>query len=46
MYEIRKHMSQLYDLPKDNPTPCAPRVDYLLERDWFMCPPSGYDVRL
>ena len=45
MYEIRKHLSQLYDLPKDNPTALARRVDYLLERDRFMCPPRGYDVR-
>ena len=45
MYEIRKHISQLYDLPKDNPTALARRVDYLLERDRFMCPPRGYDVR-
>ena len=45
MYEIRKHMSQLYDLLKDNPTALARRVDYLLERDRFMCPPRGYDVR-
>ena len=32
-------------LPKDNPTALARRVDYLLERDRFMCPPRGYDVR-
>ena len=40
-----KHISQLYDLPKDNHTALARRVDYLLERDRFMCPPYGYDVR-
>ena len=44
MYEIRKHISQLYDLPKDNPTTLARRGDYLLERDRFMCLPRGYDV--
>ena len=45
MYEIRKYISQLYDRPKDNPTALARRVDYLLERDMFMCPPRGDDVR-
>ena len=45
MYKIRKHIFQLYDLPKDNPTALAPRVDYLHERDKLMCPPRGYDIR-
>ena len=45
MYEIRKHISPPYDLPKDNPTALALWVDYLLERDRFMCPPRRYDVR-
>ena len=44
MYEIRKHILRFYDLPKDNPTALSRRVDYLLERDRFMCPPHGYDV--
>ena len=45
MYEIRNHISQLYDLTKDNPTALARQVDCLLERDRFMCPPRGDDVR-
>ena len=38
MYEIRQHISRLYDLQKDNPTALTRRVDYLLEGDRFMCP--------
>ena len=45
MYEIRKHIFQLYDQPKDNPTALARWVDYLLEGDRIMCPPHGYDLR-
>ena len=33
----------MYDLPED-PRAIARRVDYLLERDRFMCSPRGYEV--
>jgi len=36
-------MGRYYDLPRD-PTAIAPNVDYLLERDRFMCSPRGYEV--
>ena len=46
MYDIRKHISQLYDLPKDKPIALAQRIDDFLKRDRFMGLPRKYDVRL
>ena len=43
VYDVKDNIGRLYDLPQD-PTAIARRVDYLLERDRFMCSPRGYQV--
>ena len=45
IFEIMKPISPLSHLRKENSMALAPQVDYLLERDRFMCPPCEYDVR-
>jgi len=40
---IKNHIRELYRLLGD-PTAIAPRVQYLLEDDRFMCPSNGYEV--
>ena len=44
MYHVKHDIRQLYDLPPDNPTAMARRLDYLLERDRFICPHHGDGV--
>jgi len=43
VFDIKDHIRRLYDLPRD-PTAIARRVDYLLERDRFMCSLRRYVV--
>ena len=38
-----ERIGRYYDLPRD-PTAIARTVDYLLERDRFICSPRGYEV--
>ena len=38
LFHVKHSIRQLYDLP-DNATAIARRVDYLLERDRFICSP-------
>jgi len=40
---VKERIGRYYDLPQD-PTAIARRVDYLLERDRFMCSLRGYEV--
>jgi len=40
---VKDEIGKKYDLPED-PTAIARRVDYLLEKDRFMCSPNGYEV--
>ncbi|PUU83746.1 hypothetical protein B9Z19DRAFT_1060675 [Tuber borchii] len=40
---VKDDIRKLYDLPED-PTAIARKVDYLLEKDRFMCSPNGYEV--
>ena len=41
---MKRKIVELYNLPEDDPTALARRVDYLLEEDRFMCAPRGYEV--
>lgn len=41
---MKHEIVKLYNLPEDDPTALARRVDYLLEEDRFMCSPRGYEV--
>jgi hypothetical protein len=45
VYHVKNEIGKLYDLPSD-PTAISRRVDYLLEKDRFMCLPKGYEVSL
>jgi hypothetical protein len=37
-------IKELYKLDTEDPTACAQRVEYLLEKDRFNCPPNKYEV--
>ena len=41
--DLKDEILKLYELPAD-PTAIARRVDYLVEKDRFMCSPNGYEV--
>jgi len=43
VFHVSDQIGNLYDLPED-PTAIECRVDYLLERDGFMCSSRGYEV--
>jgi len=43
VFHVKDQIGNLYDLPEDA-TAIACRVDNLLERDRFMCSPTGYEV--
>ena len=43
LFHIKDRIGNLYDLPED-PTAIVGNVDYLLERDRFMCSMRGYEV--
>jgi len=40
---VKERIGTLYDLPQEQ-TAIVRRVDYLCERDRFMCSPRGYEV--
>jgi len=44
LHTAKKAITELYKLNIEDPTTCARRVEYLLEKDRFICPPGSYDV--
>ena len=44
LHTVKKAITELYKLNSEDPTACARRVEYLLEEDWFICPPGSYEV--
>ena len=45
LFYVKERIGRYYDLPQDL-TAIARRVNYLLERDRFMCFPRGYEVNV
>jgi len=40
----KQAITELYKLNIEDPKACAPRVEYLLEVDSFICLPGSYEV--
>jgi len=44
LHTVKKAITELYKLNSEDPTACARRVEYLLEKDRFICLPGRYEV--
>jgi len=44
LHTTKKAIRELYKLNIEDPTAYAPRVEYLLAEDRFICPPGSYEV--
>jgi len=44
LHTAKKAITELYKLNIEDPTAWARRVEYLLAKDRFICPPGSYEV--
>jgi len=44
LHTAKKARTELYKLSIEDPTACAQRVEYLLEKDRFICLAGSYEV--
>jgi len=44
LHTAKKAITELYKLNIEDPRACARRVEYLLAKDRFICPPGRYEL--